>query len=310
MDGTTLFIKLRNLLQESSTSTFLSSRTSYDYLYSAVEETLKRTYAFTSTQTITTVIGQAAYNLNSDFLQLYVRDEQNNLTVKYNNGTSDYWPVFETFEHQFLANQTTNVSLPDSFTIKEGASASRLSGTTTSAGVASNGECTLTDTSGTFLSTTSAGDTVHNVTDGSSGIVISVNSNTQIVTALFGGTNNQYGNGDSYMVFPRRRFQLILDPPPSTGGHIITVPYIQRPIPVYSPYRSYNFSSIDYEDAVVNYAAWLYKYQDREPSYGDRFYQFWDLKTRGLNNQMDTTKQRKRLFVNFNKRADPGRSRR
>lgn len=310
LDGKTLFIKLRNLLQESSDSTFLGDRTSYDYLYSAVEETLKRTYAHTTQQVITTVASQTAYNLNPDFLQLYMRDTMNNLMVKYNNGSADYWPVFATYEHQFLSNQTTPIAIPYTFTIKEGSAATRLSGTTTSIGSASNGECTLADSTASFTSTVTSGDIVHNVTDDSSGIVISVTSGTALLTSLFDGTDNHWGSGDSYIISPRRRFQLILDPPPSTAGHTITVPYIQRPTPVYSPYRSYNLSSSDYEDAIVNYAAWLYKYQDREPSYGDRFYQFWDMKTRGLNNQVNITKQRRRLFVNLMKPADTFRSRR
>ena len=310
MDGRTLFIKLRNILQESATSTFLDDRTSYDYLYSAVEETLKRTYAHTANDTITTVAAQTAYNLNPDFLELYIRNTSNELVVKYSDGTNDYWPTFVTYEHLFLANQSDSVSIPDNFTIREASAPTRLSSTATSDGNKANGEATLTDSTASFTNTISAGDIVHNVTDASSGIVISVTSNTALLVALFGGTDNEWDSSDAYIISPRRRFQIVLDPPPSTAGHTITVPYIERPTPVYSPYRSYNLSSVDYEDAIVSYAAWLYKYQDREPSYGDKFYQYWDLKTRRIGNQMDVTKQRKRLFVNLRKQADRDRSRR
>jgi hypothetical protein len=116
---------------------------------------------------------------------------------------------------------------------------------------------------------------VHNTTDGSHGYVVALSSATAVVTALFYGTDNDWTNGDAYIINPQHRYEIYLDPPPSTNGHSIYVPYVKRPAPVFSAYRFYTFPS-GYDNVLVHYAAWLYKYRDKEPSYGDGFYKYWD----------------------------------
>jgi hypothetical protein len=181
------------------------------------------------------------------------------------------------------------VSIPSDFTIKDLDPLTRYTGTTTLAGDISNGECTLTDTLATFTNVY-PGDIVHNTTDGSHGVVIVKTSNTALVTCLFGGTNNEWTLADAYIIVPKRRYKLIVDPPSLTSGHTITVPYVPKPTPVYSLYRSYNLPS---EIDLASYAAWLYRYKDREPNFGDTFYKVWDASVRrAAHNDADATRKK------------------
>jgi hypothetical protein len=148
------------------------------------------------------------------------------------------------------------------------------------------GESTLTDGTAAFSTTVNIGDAVHNLTDTSHGYVVTLSSGTAVITALFDGTNNYFANTSSYVIWPQKRFQLVIDPPPSVTGDTITVYYVKRPDPVYSAYRSYSLP-IGYSGALVHYAAWLYKYRDREPSFGDNFYLYWDRKCKELEDGMD-----------------------
>ena len=200
--------------------------------------------------------------------------------LPYSDGTSTSFISWVPIEDINLSTLTASVSHPTVFSIRDiQTPTTRLSSTTTSAGAISNGECTLTDSTGAFTTTVSPGDEVHNVTDGSDGIVLSVTSATAVVTSLFGGTDNDWTSGDSYVIQPQTRRQLVLHQPPSTGSHTVTVSYIQRPRPVFSIYGIYRIDAA-FHHALTYYAAWLYKYRDRQPDMGDRLYQHWDRQVR------------------------------
>ncbi len=213
---------LREILNESSSSTFLDDKTSYEYIYDAVCEFVRRTNTLTSTQTIATIASQRAYDLNTDYLELYLKDDYGRLYIKYNDGSTNYFPYWKNYEDIIGDDLTNTVTIPDRFCIIDDTSPSNFTGTTTSAGAATNGECTLTNT-GTDFSNVSVGDLVHNVSDSSDGYVLSKTSTTALVTALFDGTNNAWASGNSYVIVPSMRYQLILEPLPSTGGHTITM---------------------------------------------------------------------------------------
>ena len=83
MDGKALLYRIRQALDEDSTSSFMDDRTSFDYLYEAAIELAIRTKSLLSSQTITTVSGQDGYTLNADYLGLYAKDRHNNYFVKY-----------------------------------------------------------------------------------------------------------------------------------------------------------------------------------------------------------------------------------
>ena len=190
---------------------------------------------------------------------------------------------------------------PDHFTIiDDPVLDNQVTGTATGDGAASGGQCILTDTAADF-SDVSAGDIVHNTTDGSDGVVLSKTSTTVLVTALFNGTADDWTSSDAYVIQPQGKLQLILDPPPSTGGHTLTVHYIQQPAPVYSDYGTFRFQS-QYMDAIIKYAAFQYKYRDREPNYGDVYYMHWDRQVRMANHNLNRTLKRNKLTVNMKAR--------
>lgn len=274
--------------------------------------TVSKTNALISTQDITTVDGTSAYNLNPNFNRLYLMDDQNRYFIKVYDGTNYYFKYWESYDSIYIANNIAEVAIPDTFTITQASAPTQIIGTATSTGSLSSsytlfgeilGETTLTDSAAPF-SDVEVGDLVHNPTDGSHGVIIAITSTSAVVCALFGGTNNYFtATTNSYIINPQARYQLILDPTCSTSGYTVTVPYIAKPDPVYSYYRRYNLPA-GYEQALIQYSAWLYKYRDREPNQGDYFFKNWLMMLSQLNTSLNQGMKRSGSFgVNFSKRA-------
>ena len=302
MDGKTMLYSLRHLLEEDSDSGFLDNYSSYRYINDAAFEFALRTSCLKSTQEITTVADTATYTLNADFLKLHMQNSSRNYIVKYYDGTNHYFIPWKPYEEIIIGNNTTSVTIPSHFTILDDATLdTRVSSTATAAGASSGGQCTLTDSTAPFADV-SVHDIVHNTTDGSKGVVLSKTSTTAIVTALFGGTADDWTSSDGYVIQPQGRMLIQFDPPPSTAAHTATVYYIQRPAPVYSDYGVFRFPQ-QYTDALVKYAAWLYKYRDREPNYGDKWFMLFENAVRRYTAQTNHILHRKRFQVNMK----PGR---
>jgi hypothetical protein len=283
MDGQSLNIGLANLLQESlSSSSFLNTRASYDLFYDAALEFVRRSMCLTATTTITTVKDQASYDLPHDYLGLWATDDRNQPYIKFNDGVADYFVTHRDYDKVLFANQTTSVPVPQSFSIIDQQTlTSRITGAATATGAVSNGEATLTDAAAPFANV-QVGDEVHNTTLSYDGIVISKTSSSALVTAMFSGTGAAVGwtiTTDNYVIVPQAKFSIVLDPPPDDDGDTVTVYYVQKPEPVYSPYRTYRIDP-QYKMALIMYAGWLYKYSDREPNFGDKWFQHFDNATR------------------------------
>lgn len=302
MDGKTLYRQVERALGEPQGTGYLDAKTVYDCLYEAACKTATRTRCFNTTQTITTVADTRAYNLNPDFLDLAWTNADNEKFIKYSDGTKTHWLTGKPYDTLLLANQTTSVTIPSYFSITDAAKGTVLTGTETTGTAVSNGEARLTDSAATFVTSgVSAGDVIYNSTDDSEGVILAVTSNTVLQTALFHGTDNDFDLSDAYRIYPQGRFKLHFDPPPSTASHTVTIYYVQRPAPVYSLQRFYNFMP-DYREPLIAYAAWKYKYIDREPNYGDAFYGQWDKAVRTLARDVNTSiTGRKNFRVNFKK---------
>jgi len=298
MDGKNLLYRVRQALDEDSSSSFMDDRSSFDYLYEAAIELAMRTKALRSSQSITTVADQDGYTLNADYLGLYAKDTHNRFFVKYTDSSSnDSFLFWKDYEDILFENQTASVTVPSFFTIIDDSTKdSQVTGTATSTASAIGYQSTLTDTAGDF-SDVSAGDSVHNTTDGSDGIVLSKTSSTVLVVALFGGTANDWTSGDAYVIQPQGRMKLVLDQPPETAGETITLNYIKRPDPVYSYYGTYRFQN-HHLMALVKYAAWMYKYRDREPQTGDQLFQYWDRQVGVSSEQIRNSTNQKGFKVN------------
>ena len=221
MDGSTLLRDLRGVLQEDSTTAFLEDRVSYEFLYQAICEFVHRSRSVTSSQSITTIAGTAAYDLNPDFLDIAHEDSERRKFVKYYDGSSYVFLYPKDYGQVVYDNNLTSVPIPHNWAIRDNPTGTtNLTGTASAAGSlsASTGETTLTDTVLTQFSGVTVGDSVHNTTDGSSGYVVALTSTSAIVTALFDGTENDWDGSDAYVLTLQNRMQLVLDPPPSASG--------------------------------------------------------------------------------------------
>ena len=302
MDGYTLLRDLRAILQEDTSSAFLEDRVSYEFLYQAACEFVHRTGCSTTTQSITTVSGTSAYELNPDFLYPAYKDKDNKEYIKINDGTNSYWIYQGQYEEIIADNNTTSQTIPDRWAVIDNAAETQITGWATANGTATNGECTLTDTNAlVYLTDVTAGDLIHNLTDGSHGYVISVTSSTALITALFDGAGNDWATNDSYIISSQNRSKLILDPPPSVSGYTVTVYYVQRPTIVASPYRQYRIPA-KYRNTLVKYAAWLYKYRDRDIAKGDVFQNWFDLECRKAAAEYNRAYNRRGFTVSLEKR--------
>lgn len=405
MDGKDALRRLRELLDEESTGTWLDDRTSYDYLWEAAKEFVRRTGFHTGVQRIETSPDVRDYALKGDFMGLYLKDPDQRYYIKFYDVGAEHRVFFKDYEEieyyesrdvvdlkkgtlsyptsrfrdtqqdftdytqtasadtshkitifhtdgserwayigtcpdtsnstdfmvpykekewqnigfngaaagtpsYYTVETISSQSVPNSFSIRPKEELyGQITGSATATGDATAGECTLEDTSATFLTTdyVSPGDHIHNTTDGSTGVVLEILTTNTIKVALFGGTNNNWTTGDAYVIQPMGRMNINLDPAPDTLNLLMEIPYIKMPAPVYSDYRTYNFPQ-QVMEAIIKYAAWMYKYRDGEPDFGDVLYVLFDRAVRSIHNSLQPTLKRRKFRVNFKRRSMSWRS--
>lgn len=273
MNGAMIQTQLNEIVSEFNSS-WINLKTSFDYLFEAAKDFSKETRACHGTQVITTVASQAEYNLNSDFLEVMTTDDHNHGIISYTVGTTQRWLNWESYSDLLQDNATAGS--PSQYAIADAALLTRITGATNAVGTQVGGESTLA--SATSLLTAAVGDYVINVTKSYYGIVLAAGASP--TTAMFdlstrGGAYAGWAMSDAFLITPAPRYKLILDPPPSNTGEIVTVSYYAKPAPVYSDYGVYPFAT-GYEEALIKYAAWLYKYRDSKPQLADPLYQAYD----------------------------------
>ena len=309
MTGRTLTDSLAETLGERpNIGESLSPRWSYDALFEAACEFVRKTSCLRASTSITTVASQAEYLLPEDFFFLWWKDDFNRFVAQYDTASMTAYLAFRDYEAIVRADDTA--AQPANFSVTDYATAgTQLTGSATSTGALSAGEANLIKASGGFTAATvAAGDEVVNTTDGSRGIVLELASATTLATALFYGAKNCWTSGDSYRLIPQARKQIILNPPPANSGETVTVRYIQKPCPpVYADSRSYRIDSV-YSGALVKYAAWLYKYRDMQPDYGDRWYQYFAAQARSAVHDTGAAFGKNTFRVSFTKRSLRDRS--
>ena len=299
MLGINLLKRLEQLMAQSYPGNgWLDKKTSFDFIYEAAKDYAKKTRCLYQTQTITTIANQANYALNPDHQEIASENKDDAAKVlKYTDASgNDFWMTQQLYQDQYYANNTTSVAVPSGFAVVGRAQAAQITGTATSTAAEAGGESNLIDTTAPFASV-QVGDEIYNTTKDYIGVVLAVTSTTTLKTAMFdlSTANSAYAgwaSGDAYIIQPSARYDLVLDPPPVTAGETVTVPYIQRPAPVYSDYGSYNFAAGN-EEALLKYALWLYKYRDSKPQVGDALYVHYDRAVReGSNSHRRATGQR------------------
>jgi hypothetical protein len=245
MDGKKLTRELLDWLDQSSANEIQANqRRIYEMLDLAAGIFCRETYCLHGSATITTVEDQQYYDLPPDFIELYMKSTQGRYFIKYYNGSMYSYPLRTSYEKIFRTYLTSSQERPSRFAIIDKESKEDLiQGTVDANGAQSRGECTLQDDDKLFTSTHMIypRDVVHNETDGSTGYVLSVTDATHLKTALFLGVNNQWALDDAYTIQPAAEKQLVLDYPSATAGHVITIPYVCMPAPIYSEYGFWRF---------------------------------------------------------------------
>ena len=119
--------------------------------------------------------------------------------------------------------------------------------------------------------------------------------------ALFDGADADWTSGDSYVIVPQGRLQLRLDPPPTTSNHTITVYYSARPIPVFSPFRTFRIQSQFISD-ILRDAKSLYEFRGGDYQTGGADKSLAQTNTHSANVNYTQTFKRKGFNVNMRRR--------
>jgi len=246
MDGAKLKLTMLDFLDElTEDDLYAFARKMYDCLDLAAGIYARETLSLHAEEEITTVADQQAYDLPTGYVSLSMKNRRDRFFIKYYDGSNYSFPIFDSWDRIYKSNLTDSKEWPNKFTIRDKPAKEELiTGTTTAAGAASGGQCTLTDTSKAFTTTDRVypRDIVHNTSDGSTGYVLSVTDANNLVTALFAGTDDDWTSGDGYVIQPAAEKQIFLDAPSQTAGHTIYVPYATTPSPVFSDYGFWRIS--------------------------------------------------------------------
>lgn len=300
------------VLGEPVGSGWLDTKSQYYFLDKGGIKVAKLMGLLHAEQSITTVADQRRYNLDAQYIGLHIRDESSgDYIIKYNNGSSNSFPYFTAFTNIITDDQSSSIAIPERFSVSDKlVQFDRITGTTTSAGAidSDSKESTLTASASTFVTNgVSPRDIVHSTTNAYSGYVLEVTSETALVTAMFedadGSNTKGWGSGDTFVIQPQARKQLVLDPPPSTASHTITVYSIVKSLPVFADFRIFGFDE-DYAMAAIYFAAEIYKLRDDKFNEADSFFQRGDNALRLIKDASDTAYHKSRTMrVNMKRRS-------
>jgi hypothetical protein len=267
MDGKQLTRAVLDFLDEDAPSDlYANQRLIYEMLDLAAGIFCRETRILHKEIEITTVEDQQAYDLPPGFIDLYMRSRAGVYFIKFNDTSNDSFPVQTSYDRIFRSNYTTSQTVPSRFAIMDKEDKEDLiQGTADAHSAAEHGQCTLQDDSMLFTSTNKVypRDNVHNEIDESDGYVLTVTDDTHLVTALFGGTTNDWELAQAYTIQPAAEKQIILNAPSATAGCTITIPYSAMPAPVFSEYGFWRFPPRVCK-AIAAGAAALFKMPQRE----------------------------------------------
>jgi len=217
---------------------YITKKRAYECLDLAACIFARDTRALKRETEITTAAEQQEYPLPPSFIDLYMRDADDNFFVRYtgdNNIIS--WPIQIPPDYIYLMHETTPQDYPPHFSIEDvHAEQALITGAATSPGAAANGRSILEDSTKNFLTTNRVcpRDRIYNNTAGAEGMVLSVIDATHLYTALFSGNNiEEWDASDTYTIIPATAALIKLAYPSLTAGHKIAVPYVSLPSPVF-----------------------------------------------------------------------------
>jgi len=273
MDGKKLTQAVLDFLDEDTVSDlYAGAREIYENLDLSVQIFARETGILHKMFDITMVASQQNYDIPPDYVRPHMKDTRSKYIARYYDGANYSWVTMASYEKLFRANYTTERSTPGRFAVIDKADKEDLiQGTVDSDGAKSGGQCILHDASMLFNTTNKVypRDIIHNTTDGSDGYVLSVTDDTHLVVALFEGTDDDFTNGDSYIIQPAAEKQIFLDAPSESSGDVFTFPYVCLPTPVFSDYGFWRISPRACK-AIAAGAAALFKMPKREFKESDK----------------------------------------
>jgi hypothetical protein len=242
-------------------SDYAPQRKIFEYLDMAAAIFCRETKSIHRDVYITTVADQQAYDLPPDFIDLYMQTARRRYFIRYADGDNYCWPILTTHERIYRQNLLSSKSQPSSFAIIEKQTEPDLiAGSVSHAGAKVNGRCVLTDTVQLFMTSHRVWprDIVYNHTDNSLGYVLANVDETRVYTALFDGSDDDWSLSDAYTIQPAVKKQILLDAPSLTSGHVMHIPYVGMPDPVFSDFGFWRLPSRTCR-AIASGAASLFK---------------------------------------------------
>lgn len=243
----------------------------------AAQRFAKDTLLLRKEGSITSVDGQRDYNLPPDFIRcsMKARDNRTDVLLYTQSGETQGEKIWRENQNEFFGLDTDEEEeIPSAFDIIEYPLApAEVTGTTTSAGVESNGEAILTDALRLFTTTERvyARHRIRNTVSGKPyhGIILDVTDATHLKTAMFQkGAVQSWGSGDTYAIQVASQFKLRFKYKLATSGDTITVPYYCFPPPVFSPIGMWGFPDQDNVMALAVYAVWWLKFRNVQQQQG------------------------------------------
>ena len=201
-----------DILNESSSSPFISSTYSYALLNQVLKDIYTRTNLITKSTTISVTSGTSSYSLPSDFYTIPTHDQNDDICI-YRTDTTPQMPIkYIPYDDYCRLSTTTTSSTPYYFTISNSISTSTLS---------------------SFL------------------ILYPTPTSTMTITLTY-----------------------VPNPPTlSTSADIIPLPD-------------------DLSLPIASFIAFLYKYRDRDPNYGDRLFQIYEVGIKRYTGRLNKSIQR------------------
>ena len=271
MDAQTIISKVYSLINEADSSTFIDEATTYELLNAALREVVRRTQLFIKQSTINILAGQASYTLSYDFLKFFARstDDYAEPVIYYKNNKISYID----YGTYLGLDKSVTAKIPTNYTLNFNFPRSAIRGLASSNATPTNGEVRLTDIAQSFKESI-VGGTVHLTHAGTTynGYIVEYVSPTTLIIAT--QPSIPITVGDGYVISPPPTNMITFYPTPSEDFDLDIYYYHTLP-PIYSPYRSIPIPQ-DLLIPVACYICWLYKYKDREPAYGDKYFMIFE----------------------------------
>lgn len=260
MDGKSLSREVLVNLGLSESDLILVDQTKvYRALDQAAKDFCRLVEALTSEASITTVAGEQVYDLPPDFLKPYVRGRSQRLLARYDRGGDLVdWPRLVSYQNLFLADLGSQ-EVPARFALRDRQRPPDvLTGTAgAESSLAVDGEAILHDPGADF-STWHPRDQIHNTSRDTSGLVLEVVDATHVRCALFPAGRAGFVTGDRYRLLSASGRELVLEGPALSSGHVLTLPYVCLPNPLYSELSSWRLADTSCL-AIAGEAAFLYQ---------------------------------------------------